>query len=69
MLLSRPPFVLGGGCNIVLTGDVKPLVLKIEIAGRAKVGFSVVGRDAAGRPQLIDGERAALALRTAWIHG
>jgi UDP-N-acetylmuramate dehydrogenase len=35
---NEAPFVLGGGCNIVLTGDVKPLVLKIEIAGRAKVG-------------------------------
>ncbi len=30
---AQPPFVLGGGCNIVLTGDVKPLVLKIEIMG------------------------------------
>ncbi len=30
---ADPPFVLGGGCNIVLTGDVKPLVLKIEIMG------------------------------------
>jgi UDP-N-acetylmuramate dehydrogenase len=27
-------FVLGGGSNIVLTGDVKPLVLKIEVPGR-----------------------------------
>ncbi|AMO24028.1 UDP-N-acetylmuramate dehydrogenase [Ramlibacter solisilvae] len=27
-------FVLGGGSNIVLTGDVKPLVLKVEIMGR-----------------------------------
>ena len=27
-------FVLGGGSNIVLTGDVKPLVLKVEIKGR-----------------------------------
>jgi UDP-N-acetylmuramate dehydrogenase len=26
-------FVLGGGSNIVLTGDVKPLVLKVEIKG------------------------------------
>jgi UDP-N-acetylmuramate dehydrogenase len=34
---AEPPFVLGGGCNIVLTGDVKPLVLKIEIMGRTKV--------------------------------
>jgi UDP-N-acetylmuramate dehydrogenase len=29
--------VLGGGSNIVLTGDVKPLVLKVEIAGRRLV--------------------------------
>jgi UDP-N-acetylmuramate dehydrogenase len=31
---SHPPFILGGGCNIVLTGDVKPLTLKIEIMGQ-----------------------------------
>ncbi len=30
-------FVLGGGSNIVLTGDVKPLVLKVEIKGRRLV--------------------------------
>jgi UDP-N-acetylmuramate dehydrogenase len=35
--VAHPPFVLGGGCNIVLTGDVKPLTLKIEIMGRALV--------------------------------
>jgi len=29
-----PKLVLGGGSNIVLTGDVKPLVLKVEIMGR-----------------------------------
>ncbi len=29
-----PKFVLGGGSNIVLTGDVKPLVLKVELMGR-----------------------------------
>jgi UDP-N-acetylmuramate dehydrogenase len=29
-----PKFVLGGGSNIVLTGDVKPLVLKVEVRGR-----------------------------------
>ncbi len=29
-----PKFVLGGGSNIVLTGDVVPLVLKVEIMGR-----------------------------------
>jgi UDP-N-acetylmuramate dehydrogenase len=28
-----PKFVLGGGSNIVLTGDVKPVVLKVEIKG------------------------------------
>ena len=29
-----PKFVLGGGSNIVLTGDVKSLVLKVEIPGK-----------------------------------
>ncbi len=33
-----PKFVLGGGSNIVITGDVKPVVLKVEAMGRAKVG-------------------------------
>lgn len=32
-----PKFVLGGGSNIVLTGDVKPTVLKVEIMGRRVV--------------------------------
>ena len=31
---SLPKVVLGGGSNIVLTGDVRPLVLKVEIMGR-----------------------------------
>lgn len=31
---SAPKFVLGGGSNMVLTGDVKPLVLKVEVPGR-----------------------------------
>ncbi len=30
-------FVLGGGSNIVLTGDVRPVVLKVEIPGRRLV--------------------------------
>ena len=34
---SQPTFVLGGGSNIVLTGDVKALVLKVEIMGRRLV--------------------------------
>ena len=34
--LSRK-FVLGGGSNIVLTGDVKPVVLKVEVMGRRLV--------------------------------
>ena len=33
-LRAQPKFVLGGGSNIVLTGDVKPLVLKVEIMGK-----------------------------------
>jgi len=32
-LNAQPVFVLGGGSNIVLTGDVKPVVLKMEIKG------------------------------------
>lgn len=32
-LARQPMFVLGGGSNIVLTGDVKPVVLKMEIKG------------------------------------
>jgi UDP-N-acetylmuramate dehydrogenase len=36
-LAGRPKFVLGGGSNIVLTGDVRPLVLKVEISGRRVV--------------------------------
>ena len=32
-LAAAPKFVLGGGSNIVLTGDVKPLVLKMEMTG------------------------------------
>jgi UDP-N-acetylmuramate dehydrogenase len=34
---SRAPFILGGGCNIVLTGDVKALTLKIDILGKQLV--------------------------------
>ena len=30
---DSPKFVLGGGSNIVLTGDVKALVLKVEVSG------------------------------------
>ena len=32
-LAGQPVFVLGGGSNIVITGDVKPVVLKMEIKG------------------------------------
>ncbi len=35
---SASKFVLGGGSNIVITGDVKPVVLKVEVKGRALVG-------------------------------
>jgi UDP-N-acetylmuramate dehydrogenase len=31
---GRAKFVLGGGSNIVLTGDVKQVVLKVEVMGR-----------------------------------
>ena len=36
-LAGQPKFVLGGGSNIVLTGDVKSLVLKVEVLGRRVV--------------------------------
>ncbi len=36
-LAQLPKFILGGGSNIVLTGDVKPLVLKVELMGRRLV--------------------------------
>jgi UDP-N-acetylmuramate dehydrogenase len=32
-----PRFVLGGGSNLVITGDIKALVLRVEIAGRRLV--------------------------------
>jgi len=36
-LQAVPKFVLGGGSNIVITGDVKPVVLKVEIMGKKLV--------------------------------
>jgi len=37
-LLSREPhFILGGGSNIVITGDIKRLVIKVELLGRQLV--------------------------------
>lgn len=37
LLRDTPKLVLGGGSNIVLTGDVKPLVLKVELKGKRLV--------------------------------
>nr|WP_315428843.1 UDP-N-acetylmuramate dehydrogenase [uncultured Albidiferax sp.] len=37
LLAPQPKFVLGGGSNIVLTGDVKPVVLKVEVPGKRLV--------------------------------
>ncbi|MBA3596273.1 MAG: UDP-N-acetylmuramate dehydrogenase [Methylibium sp.] len=39
-LARRPKFVLGGGSNIVLTTDLRAVVLKVEVAGKR-----VVSRD------------------------
>ena len=36
-LAAQPRFILGGGSNIVLTGDVRSLVLKVEVMGRRVV--------------------------------
>ncbi|MDO5289299.1 MAG: UDP-N-acetylmuramate dehydrogenase [Pseudomonadota bacterium] len=37
-LAAQPLFVLGGGSNIVLTGDVKATVLKVQVPGMRVVG-------------------------------
>ena len=37
VLATQAKFILGGGSNVVLTGDVKPLVLKIEVMGKRLV--------------------------------
>ena len=37
MWANHDKLVLGGGSNIVLTGDLKPLVLKVEVMGRRLV--------------------------------
>ena len=37
-LMAKPKFVLGGGSNIIITGDVVPLVLKVGIQGTHLVG-------------------------------
>jgi UDP-N-acetylmuramate dehydrogenase len=37
VLGSQPKFVLGGGSNVVLTGDVRPVVLKVEVMGKRLV--------------------------------
>ncbi len=34
---GQPKFILGGGSNLVLTGDVKALVLKVELLGKRLV--------------------------------
>ena len=44
-----PKFVLGGGSNIVLTGDVKPLVLKVEVHGPPAAGGRPAGHGGRGR--------------------
>ncbi len=46
-------FVLGGGSNLVLTGDVKALVLKVEIFGRrivAETAKHFIAEAGAGEP-------------------
>ncbi len=40
---AEPKFVLGGGSNIVLTGDVKALVLKVEVMGKRLVRETAKG--------------------------
>ncbi|ARU06221.1 UDP-N-acetylenolpyruvoylglucosamine reductase [Comamonas serinivorans] len=34
---AQPKFVLGGGSNVVITGDIRPMTLKVEIPGKRLV--------------------------------
>ena len=65
-----PKFVLGGGSNIVLTGDVKALVLKVELKGMRLVEetekawiveAAAGGEEAGARGECRRQERAARA--------
>lgn len=50
-LAGLDKFVLGGGSNIVITGDVRPLVLKVEVSGRrvlAQTGHHTIVEAGAG---------------------
>jgi len=49
-----PRFVLGGGSNLVITGDIKALVLKVEIAGK-RLGADVMNMSVAS-PSVKKGE-------------
>ena len=40
---AAPVFVLGGGSNLVITGDIKALVLKVDIPGRRLVEETAKG--------------------------
>ena len=40
---AAPVFVLGGGSNLVITGDIKALVLKVDILGRRLVEETAKG--------------------------
>ncbi|MBC7992114.1 MAG: UDP-N-acetylmuramate dehydrogenase [Rhizobacter sp.] len=40
---GTPAFVLGGGSNLVITGDIKQLVIKVEINGRRLVEETAKG--------------------------
>ena len=40
---GTPAFVLGGGSNLVITGDIKQLVIKVEITGRRLVEETAKG--------------------------
>ena len=40
---GAPAFVLGGGSNLVITGDIKQLVIKVEISGRRLVEETAKG--------------------------
>jgi UDP-N-acetylmuramate dehydrogenase len=71
-LATAPTFILGGGSNVVLTGDVDPVVLKVEVMGRSVLAptshlslalqaGTMLWASTSTRPQ--EGGRAALRAR------
>jgi UDP-N-acetylmuramate dehydrogenase len=48
-LAALPRLLLGGGSNIVLTGDVDALVLHMAIVGKEIIGKEIIGKEIIGK--------------------